>query len=89
VKIDIFPQIYPQRFAERIASLSGSHLETRRRFRQIPVLTHLELRFGIMDGFTDYAQVLTLSSPPIETSCKPEETPELARLAKDGMAELV
>ena len=89
MKIDIFPHIYPKRFADRIASLSGPGLEMQKRFRQIPVLTDLELRFRIMDSFKDYVQVLTLSSPPIEALGGAEKTPELARMANDGMAELV
>jgi predicted TIM-barrel fold metal-dependent hydrolase len=89
VKIDIFPHIYPKRFAERILSDSGPAIEMAVRFRQIPVLTDLELRFRIMDLFGDYVQVLTLSSPPIEALGTAKQTPELARMANDGMAELV
>jgi aminocarboxymuconate-semialdehyde decarboxylase len=59
------------------------------RFRRIPVLTDLELRFRIMDSFGDYVQVLTLCSPPIEALGTAQQTPELARMANDGMAELV
>jgi predicted TIM-barrel fold metal-dependent hydrolase len=89
LKIDIFPHIYPKRFAERILSDSGPAIEMAVRFRQIPVLTDLELRFRIMDLFGDYVQVLTLSSPPIEALGTAKQTPELARMANDGMAELV
>jgi len=89
VKIDIFPHIYPRRFAERTASLSGPALEMQKRFREIQELTDLDLRFRIMDRFEDYVQVITLASPPIELLGAPTITPELARLANDGMAELV
>lgn len=89
MKIDIFPHIYPKRFAERVLSLSSAGLYMQKRFREIPVLTDLDLRFRIMDRYGDYVQVLTLSSPPIEAMGTPEETPELARLANDGMAALV
>ena len=89
MKIDIFPHIYPKRFAKRILSDSGPAIEMAVRFRQIPVLTDLELRFRIMDLFGDYVQVLTLSSPPIEVLGTAKQTPELARMANDGMAELV
>jgi uncharacterized protein len=89
VKIDIFPHIYPRGFERQTASLSGPGLEMQKRFREIPVLTDLDLRFRIMDGFKDYVQVLTLASPPIEALGAPAKTPEFARLANDGMAELV
>ena len=89
MKIDIFPHIYPRRFAERILSASAPALDMAVRFRQIPVLTDLDLRFRIMDLYGDYVQVLTLCSPPIEALGTPQETPDLARLANDGMADLV
>ncbi len=89
MKIDIFPHIYPQRFAEQTASLSGPGLEMQKRFADIPVLTDLDLRFRIMDQFQDYVQVLTLASPPIEALGMPAKTAEFARVANDGMAELV
>jgi len=89
LKIDIFPHIYPKAFADKLFSQAGTGLEMKKRFQQIPVLTDLDRRFRIMDGFGDYVQVLTLASPPIEILGSPELTPDLARLANDGMAELV
>lgn len=89
MKIDIFPHIYPPGFAEQTAHLSGPGLEMQKRFRDIPALTDLELRFRIMDRFQDYVQVLTLASPPIEALGAPPTTPDVARLANDGMADLV
>src|SRR6185436_17625205 len=43
----------------------------------------------MMKKFPGYKQVLTLSMPAVEFLGTPEETPELARLANDGMAEIV
>ena len=60
-----------------------------KRVREIPVLADLELRFRMMDQFADYQQVLTLASPPLEVFGDPQSSPELARIANDGMAELV
>ncbi len=54
MKIDIFPHIYPKEFFNRIASLSGPGLEMQKRFSEIPVLTDLDLRFRIMDGYDGY-----------------------------------
>jgi aminocarboxymuconate-semialdehyde decarboxylase len=42
-----------------------------------------------MDMFDDYAQVICLCSPPIEVFGPPPVSTEMARLANDGMAELV
>jgi predicted TIM-barrel fold metal-dependent hydrolase len=43
----------------------------------------------MMAKFKGYRQVLTLSLPAIEFLAGPEESPALARLANDGMAEIV
>uniref|UniRef100_UPI0033653246 amidohydrolase family protein n=1 Tax=Variovorax fucosicus TaxID=3053517 RepID=UPI0033653246 len=57
-----------------------------KRWLTIPVLYDLEARLKMMEGFPDYQQVLTLSNPPIELIAGPDDSPELARLANDGMA---
>ncbi|MBI4524989.1 MAG: amidohydrolase [Deltaproteobacteria bacterium] len=89
MKIDIFPHIYPKQFADRILAAPSAGFHMQKRFREIPVLMNLDLRFRIMDGFRDYVQILTLASPPIESLGTPRDTPDLARLANDGMAALV
>src|SRR3989441_1344516 len=69
--------------------VAGGNHYMQKRMRGIPVLVDLEQRFRIMDRYEGYVQVLTLASPPIEALAGPDATPELARLANDGMAELV
>jgi predicted TIM-barrel fold metal-dependent hydrolase len=41
-----------------------------------------------MDGFENYSQVLSLGMPPIEDMAGPDQAPEFARVANDGLAEL-
>src|SRR3990172_1402961 len=89
MKIDIFPHIFPKRFYERMQEVSSRSAYMQKRVREIPVLTDLDTRFRIMDRYHEYVQVLTLCSPPIEAFAGPKESPELAPLANDGMAELV
>jgi predicted TIM-barrel fold metal-dependent hydrolase len=60
-----------------------------KRWLNIPVLWDLDARLRMMRGFKDYKQVLTLSLPAIEFLAGPEESPALARMANDGMAEIV
>jgi predicted TIM-barrel fold metal-dependent hydrolase len=43
----------------------------------------------MMKRFPGYQQVLTLSMPPVEFLAGPEESPALARIANDSMAEIV
>jgi aminocarboxymuconate-semialdehyde decarboxylase len=89
MKIDVFPHIFPARFFERMCEIVSPSHYMQKRTRAIPVLTDLDLRFRIMDRYEGYVQVLTLCSPPIEAVAGPELAAELARLANDGMAELV
>ena len=63
--------------------------DMQKRVREIPCIVDLDARFRIMDAFGDYAQVICLPSPPIEVFGPPPLSTELARLANDGLAELV
>jgi uncharacterized protein len=89
VKIDVFNHILPKKFSERISSLREKGSSMQKRVTEIPALVDLDLRFRIMDAFGDYAQVISLPSPPIEAFGDPEKSPELAQVANDGMAQLV
>ncbi len=92
LKVDIFPHIFPQEFFERMKGIAGSNpalAASIKRWLNIPVLWDLDARLRMMRGFKDYKQVLTLSLPAIEFLAGPEESPALARMANDGMAEIV
>jgi predicted TIM-barrel fold metal-dependent hydrolase len=83
-KIDIFNHIMPRGFFERL----GDYKDIGKRMREVPMLYDLDERFRVMDRFSDYAQVLCAGMPPIEALAGPKESPELARICNDGMAEL-
>jgi aminocarboxymuconate-semialdehyde decarboxylase len=89
LKIDIFCHIFPPSFFDRMTSISARGAYMQKRVREIPVMVDLDLRFRLMDGFGDYVQVVSLAAPPIEALGGPGETPDLARLANDGMAGIV
>jgi predicted TIM-barrel fold metal-dependent hydrolase len=89
MKIDIFNHIFPQRFFARLQEATHRVHDMPRRVRSLPLLVDLEARFRVMDEFGDYCQILSLASPPLEVLAEPDEAPELARLANDGLADLV
>ena len=89
MKIDIFNHIFPASYFEKILEVAGNYKDMGKRVREIPALHDLEARFRVMDQFEDYAQVICLSSPPLEVLGGPKLTPELAKAANDGMAEYV
>ena len=89
MKIDVFPHILPRRYFDRMLRVAPPGMALQKRMSGIPVLVDVDERLRIMDRYEGYVQVLTLANPPLEVVGGPSETPELARLANDGMAELV
>src|SRR5712692_4576100 len=88
--IDIFAHILPEKFYARLMQVSSpAATNLQNRVSGIPALYDLNEHYRIMDQFPNYAQVLSLASPPIEALGGPDQTPEFARLANDGMAETV
>ncbi|MHA1538212.1 MAG: amidohydrolase family protein [Alphaproteobacteria bacterium] len=87
-KIDIYNHILPKPYFKLMEEVAGGFKDMGKRVREIPMLTDLDERFRIMDLYDDYAQILSLASPPIEVLADPERSPDLARAANDGMAEL-
>src|ERR1043165_9396748 len=83
-KIDIFNHVMPKKFFERL----GDFKENGKRIREVPMLYDLDERFRVMDRFADYTQVLSAGMPPIEALAGPRESPDLARICNDGMADL-
>jgi aminocarboxymuconate-semialdehyde decarboxylase len=89
VKIDIFNHIYPQRFFAEFLKAAPGLKDMGKRVRNIPVLVDLDARFRMMDEFGEYCQVISLPTPALESFADAAMSPLLARIANDGMAELV
>ncbi len=90
MRIDVFNHLFPKKYFERMLEVAPNGKDMHRRVREIPCIVDLKERFHIMDQFGEnYAQVICLPSPPIEVFGAPRVTNELARLANDGMAEVV
>jgi predicted TIM-barrel fold metal-dependent hydrolase len=89
MKLDVFCHIFPKSYFDRMLAVAPKGKDMHRRVREIPSIVDLDARFRIMDRFGDYAQVISLGSPPIEVFGPPPVSTDLARLANDGMADLV
>jgi predicted TIM-barrel fold metal-dependent hydrolase len=94
MKIDVFPHIIPIKYKEALYKTTmangGSH--GRRevdKIETIPSLFDLDVRFRIMDKYEGLLQVLTIGAPGVEDIASPEDAVDLAKIANDGMAELV
>ena len=87
--IDAFNHFFPKPLWDRMLEAEGAARDIGKRMRGIPCIYELDERFRVMDGFSDYTQVLSLGMPPLEALGSPEETTEFARLGNDGLADLV
>jgi aminocarboxymuconate-semialdehyde decarboxylase len=85
--IDIYNHFMPKPFMDRLADLVPSHIVLKA-FPRLQTLWDLDARLKLLDRFPDYQQVLSLANPPLEVLGTREQTPELARMANDGLAEL-
>jgi aminocarboxymuconate-semialdehyde decarboxylase len=89
MKIDIFNHIFPKSYYDKMLAIAPNAKDINKRVRNIPSIVDLDERFRIMDRFGDYVQIICLPNPPIESFASPPLSTELAKLANDGMAELV
>lgn len=89
MKIDIFNHIFPKIYFDKMVKVAPNGKDMHKRVRNIPCIVDLDERFRIMDMFDEYAQIICLGSPPIEVFGPPPISTDMAKLANDGMAELV
>lgn len=88
-KIDVFTHVCPPAYFERMQAVAPQFKDIGKRMRNVPMLVDVDERFRVIDRFDGYQQVLSISTPPIEAYAPPREALELARIANDGMADLV
>jgi aminocarboxymuconate-semialdehyde decarboxylase len=86
--VDGWTHIFPSAYFAKLQSI-GSATGPLKRWITLKSLYDLDVRFGIMDRFGDYSQLLTPSMPPVEELGDAAEAADLAKLMNDGLAELV
>ena len=91
MKLDAFCHIMPRPYFDRFFELDASAdvLNLRKRVSNIPALVDMDVRFRQMDEFGDYKQIIAMAAPPVWDIAGPEVSREMARLANEGLAELV
>jgi predicted TIM-barrel fold metal-dependent hydrolase len=90
MKIDIFNHVFPKKYFDKVLEIAPNAKDMNKRVRSIPCIVDLDERFRIMDKYGgDYRQVICLGAPPIETFGPPSVTTDLAKIANDGMADIV
>ena len=87
--IDAFNHFFPKPYYDALLQTPAGAKDLGKRVRSIPALSDLDLRLRLVESFDDYAQVLSHGLPPIERLWGPDKSPEMARIANDGLAEIV
>lgn len=87
MKIDIYNHVMPMRYLDMVKQHSKDPGIVKRMIG-VRLLWDIEARVGMLDQFPDVQQVLTLALPAPEVLVGPDLSPELARIANDGMAEM-
>lgn len=86
--IDSFCHFFPAGIFRLLSATSGGTTDIGKRIQGVRTIWDLDARFRMMDEFADYTQILSLGLPPLEGMAGPDRTPEFARVANDGLAEL-
>jgi len=88
VKIDIYNHVIPMAYLEKMKQLSKDPGIVKR-MSSLRMLWDIEARVAMLkEKFPEVQQVLTLGLPSPELLGGPDVSPELARIANDGMAEM-
>ena len=85
--IDIFNHFMPKAYLDRLADLIPGHMVLTS-FPRLKTLWDVDARLALLDEFDGLQQVLSLANPPLELIAPPDQTPALARMANDALAEL-
>lgn len=88
MKIDIFTHILPAKYKDALLKIAPLGMDIIARISSAPTVYDLDQRFRIMDQFGSQ-QVLTIAAPAIEEVADAKKAPELAKIANNGLAELV
>jgi predicted TIM-barrel fold metal-dependent hydrolase len=86
--IDGFCHFFPRALFERMSQTSGGTRDIGKRMQGVRPIHDLDARLKMMDEFDDYSEILSLGLPPLDAMAGPDRSPELARIANDGLAEL-
>ena len=87
--IDAFNHFNPKRYFDELLQSPAGQNDIGKRVRGIPALWDLDLRLKVVDMFADYTQVLSLGMQMVERLWGPDQAPEMAKIANDGLAEVV
>ena len=86
--IDAFNHFFPKRYYEALLETPAGQKDLGKRVRGIPALSDIDLRLKVVEQFPDYTQVLSHGLPPLERLFRADKSPEMAKIANDGLQEV-
>ena len=86
--INSFCHFFPKQIFDLLSGTTGGTTDIGKRIQGVRTIHDLDARLRMMDEFEDYSQIISLGLPPLEGMAGPDRTPEFARVANDGLAEL-
>src|SRR5947207_13986822 len=86
--IDAFCHFFPQGLFEKMSKTAGGTRDIGKRMQGVRTIHDLDARLKMMDEFDNYSEILSLGLPPLDAMAPPDQSPEFARIANDGLAEL-
>jgi aminocarboxymuconate-semialdehyde decarboxylase len=88
--IDIFTHVFPKSIMERVEAFSPNYGYMGSSVRNMVLLHDMDRRFRDMDVAGDYAQIISMASPPFdEIATSPKQATDLTKASNDVMADLV
>ena len=88
-KINIFSHIFPSRYKDKVIETTPSGTDIVNNVLSNTALYDLDERFRVLDKFKDVKEVLSIAAPGIGEIAGPEKAAEQAKIANDGLAELI
>jgi predicted TIM-barrel fold metal-dependent hydrolase len=91
LRVDAFNHFYPAGYFKKMTEVGSDLKDIASRARAIKSIHDLDTRLKVVEQFPDYAQILSLPAPTLDTLARgrPEVAAELAKVGNDGLAELV
>ena len=84
-KIDLYNHVMPPAYLELMKQRS-TNAGMVKRISNIRMLWDMDARVEMLNQWPELQQVITLSNPPPEEFCGPEDSPAAAQVANDGLA---
>ena len=87
MRIDAYTHFIPAKFFEKLVASGAADIG--KRMRGVPSIYDLDIRRKIVDGFPDYAQIISYPMPPLEVLTQNgAQIEDYAKIINDGFADI-